>query len=59
MGRYLSPVQHSLLYELEDTALYAGLLLAPVEGFGFFCPLRKKRAFHADCAYLRPFFSVQ
>ena len=35
------------IYILEDTARYAGLLLAPAEGFGrgFFCPSGKKRAF--------------
>ena len=35
------------LEKLEDTARYAGLLLAPAEGFGrgFFCPLGKKKAF--------------
>ena len=36
---------------LEGTARYAGLLLAPAEGFGrargFFCPSGKKRAFDA------------
>ena len=38
---------------LEDTARYAGLLLAPAEGFGrgFFCPLGKKRAFYAVLAH--------
>ena len=35
-----------LLLLLEGTARYAGLLLAPAEGFGrgFFCPSGKKRA---------------
>ena len=33
------------LYVLEDTAGYAGLLLAPAEGFGrgLFCPWGKKK----------------
>ena len=41
---------------LEGTARYAGLLLAPAEGFGrdFFCPSGKERAFHAVCSYFRP-----
>ena len=39
--------------ELEDTARYAGLLLAPAEGFGrgFFCPVGKKRAYYAVLAH--------
>ena len=43
--------------KLEDTARYAGLLLAPAEGFGLQPRLQpgKKRDFHADCAYFRPF----
>ena len=38
---------------LEDTARYAGLLLAPAEGFGrgFFCPSGKKRAYYAVLAH--------
>ena len=42
-----------LLTGLEGTAHYAGLLLAPAEGFSqvFFLPLGKKRAFHDVCAY--------
>ena len=38
-----------LLSKLEDTARYAGLLLAPAQGFGrgrgFFCPSGKKKSF--------------
>ena len=37
--------------ELEDTARYAGLLLAPAFGRGFFCPSGKKRAFYAVLAH--------
>ena len=42
---------------IEDTARYAGLFLAPGEGFGrgFFCPSRKKRAYYAALANFRPF----
>ena len=42
---------------LEDTARYAGLLLAPVEGFGrgFFCPSGKKRAYYAVLAHFWQF----
>ena len=44
---------------LEGTARYAGLLLAPAEGFGhcprFFCPWGNRRAFNAVCAYFGPF----
>ena len=38
---------------LEDTARYAGLLLAPAEGFGrgYFCPSGKKRAYYAVLAH--------
>ena len=48
----------SFNYELEDTARYAGLLLAPAEGFGlwprlFFALWAKKRAFYAVLAYFR------
>ena len=39
---------------LEDTARYAGLLLAPAEGFGggpgFFCPSGKKKPYYAVLA---------
>ena len=37
------------LYKLEDTARYAGFLLAPAEGFGrgFFCTSGKKIAYYA------------
>ena len=40
------------LLKLEDTARYAGLLLAPAEGFGrgFFCPSGKKKAYYAVLA---------
>ena len=43
----------SFLIVLEDTARYAGLLLAPPEGFGrgFFCPSGKKRAYYAVLAH--------
>ena len=45
---------------LEDTACYAGLLLAPAEGFGreFFLPLgqKKDRGNHAVLADFRPFW---
>ena len=55
---YKSSQTLSHFYKLEGTARYAGLLLAPVDGFdrgqGFFCPSDKKRAFHAICAYFRP-----
>ena len=46
-----------ILAILEGTACYAGLLIAPVEGFGqgLFCPLGTKRAFHAVCVWFRPF----
>ena len=45
---------------LEDTASYAGLLLAPSEGFGAppaeaLFALRAKRAYHAVSAHFRPF----
>ena len=41
---------YKLLLKLEDTARYAGLLLAPAEGFGlppriFFCSLGKRKEF--------------
>ena len=43
----------------EDTARYAGLLLASAEGFGrgrgFFCPSGKKKGF---CALLANFWQV-
>ena len=41
-----------LINALEDTARYAGLLLAPAEGFGrgFFFPSGKKRAYYAVLA---------
>ena len=45
---------------LEDTARYAGLLLAPAEGFGlrprFFLPFGKKRAYYAVWAHLGHFW---
>ena len=44
---------------LEDTACYAGLLLAPAEGFGrevFFCPEGKKRVNYSVSADFRPFW---
>ena len=43
--------------KLEGTARYAGLLLAPVEGFGrgFFCPSSKKRAYYAVLAHFWQF----
>ena len=46
------------LLTLEDTARYAGLLLASAEGFGrgFFCPSGKKRAFYAVLANFRLFW---
>ena len=39
-------------------ARYAGLLLAPAEGFvlclrAYFCPLGKNKSFHAVYAYVR------
>ena len=42
---------------LEDTAPYADLLIAAVEGFGqgFFCPSGNKRAYYAVSAHFRPF----
>ena len=48
----------SLLYALEGTARYAGLLLAPAEGFGLRPRLffgKKKEGFYAVFAYFRPF----
>ena len=47
-----------LLFDKEDTARYAGLLLAPAEGFvwGFFCPSGKKRACYAVMAQFWRFF---
>ena len=49
-------------YILEDTARYAGLLLAPAEGFGLqprlFLPFGQKRAYYAVLAHLA-FFGVQ
>ena len=45
--------------QLEDTARYAGLLIAPAEGFGrgrgFFCLSGQKRAYYAVLDHLRPF----
>ena len=54
-------MQLSLLKrELEDTARYAGLLLAPAEGFGLwprlFCPSGKKRAYYAALAHFGNFW---
>ena len=47
---------------LEGTARYAGLPLAPAEGSGLrsrlLFPSGKKRAFHAICAYFRPFLCL-
>ena len=46
---------------LEDTARYAGLLLAAAEGFdpcpgqGFFCPSGKKRAYYAVLVHFLQF----
>ena len=47
------PITIMLLQKLEDTARYAGLLLAPAEGFGraFFWPSGKKRAYYAVLAH--------
>ena len=49
-----------LLGTLEDTARYAGLLLAPAEGFGrgFFYPSGKKRAFYAVLAHFWQFLVI-
>ena len=54
---YYNLLCYLLYYILEDTSRYAGLLLAPAEGFGrgFFCPLGKKRAYYAVLAHFRPF----
>ena len=43
--------------QLEDTARYAGLLLAPLEGRGrgFFCPSGKKRAYYAVLSHFWQF----
>ena len=43
--------------ELKDTTRYAGLLRAPMEGFGrgFSCHSGKKRAYYAVLAHFRPF----
>ena len=46
--------------KLEDTARYAGLLLAPAEGFGlrpraFFALRTKKRAYYAALAHFWQF----
>ena len=46
-------LQNSL--ELEDTARYAGLLLAPAEGFGFLTLWAQKRSYYALLANFRPF----
>ena len=55
------PILELVLYDckglleckLEDNARYAGLLLAPAEGFGrgIFCPLGKKIAYYAVLAH--------
>ena len=48
--------------KLEDTASFAGLLLAPAEGFGrgFFGSLVKKRAYYAGMAhFVVAIFGVQ
>ena len=39
-----------LLILLEDTARYAGLLLAPAEGFGLFLPFAQKSAYYVVLA---------
>ena len=48
--------------QLEGTARYAGLLLAPAEGYGlrprFFLPFGQKGAFYAVFAYFRPFWCL-
>ena len=57
----LAPDKSEILLQLESTARYAGLLLAPAEGFGlslgrgFFCPRSKKITFYMVCACFRPF----
>ena len=47
---------------LEGTAHYAGLLLAPAEGFGrgqgYFALWKKKRSLHTFLAYFRPFWCL-
>ena len=45
------------LFRLEDTARYAGLLVAPAEGYGrgFFAPLGKIRAYYAVLAHFLQF----
>ena len=49
----------SFLKPLEDTARYAGLLLAPAEGFSLrprlFSPFSQKMAFYAVLAFLGHF----
>ena len=49
--------RHVIIQTRRYRERYAGLLLAPVEGFGrgFFFPLRKKRAVNAVCAYFKQF----
>ena len=53
------PISECFCTELEGTASYAGLLLAPAEKIGlpeaFFALWAKKRAFHTVCAYFRQF----
>ena len=53
------PHYFTLYNVLEDTARYAGLLLAPAEalafGQGFSCPSDKKRAYYAVLAHFWQF----
>ena len=56
LGREMCGHQSLHYVTLEDTVRYAGLLLAPEEGFiqGFFCPSAKQKAYYAVLAHSRP-----
>ena len=50
LAKVVMEIEFMVLYSLEDTARYAGLLLAPAEGVGlwptaFFALLAKKRPY--------------
>ena len=60
ISEILSELESIKKKKLEDTARYAGLLLAPAESFGlchrlFFALLAKKRAYYADLAHFWEF----
>ena len=57
---FMCPILHvNMLRKLEGTARYAGLLLAPAEGFGLrprlFLPFGQKKSFLCSFGLLRPF----